>query len=429
MAASNRTTSVKESIATLGIGAVLLIAGFWLAYQFVEPAPPTSISISTGSEEGAYYAYALQYKELLAKQGITLNIATSAGSSENLERLLADKTDLAFVQGGLTQANTPLQSLGSLYYEPVWLFHQANQSINKLTDLAGMKIAIGPEGSGTRSLASLLLNDNKLDESKVELLDDTGSSAAKKLLSADIDAAFFIGAVQSPVILQLLQAPNVSLLSINRAEAYKRLHPFLSRITLPEGVIDLQKNLPSSDKLLLAPTANLLMHADFHPALSVLVLQAIKKAHQPSGIFSTAKQFPNGDKLTAPINDVAERFYKNGPPFLMRYLPFWAAIMIDRFIVMIIPLLALLIPLFKVMPPLYRWRISSRIYRWYEELHEVDDQSHGKQLGEEQRQLLEKKLSHIENEVNKVKTPLSYAEKVYQLLVHIDLIRQKLHKR
>lgn len=427
MSTSERT-SHKDSIATIAMAIVLLVGGFYLAYQFVEPAPPTTISISTGSKEGAYYAYALQYKERLAKLGITLNIETSAGSSENLQRLLANDIDLAFVQGGLTQGDTPLSSFGSLYYEPTWIFHRKNITINTLTDLSGKRVAIGPKGSGTRSLAKLLLSDNALNETNVTLFDVTGSSVAEKLLAGNIDVAFFIGAVQSPVIQQLLQAPSISLASLSRAEAYKRLHPFLSKITLPEGVIDLKNNIPSSNKMLLAPTANLLLRSDFHPALSVLVLQAIQNTHKASGIFATANQFPNSQNVTAPISDIADRFYKNGPPFLMRYLPFWTAIMIDRFVVMLIPLLALLIPLFKLFPPLYRWRISSRIYRWYEELHAVDDKMHGQSLTNEQRQQLIGELNHIENEVNKVKTPLSYAEKVYQLLLHIDLVKKKLQR-
>jgi len=426
MTAASKRTSQKDSLISIAIGIVLLVAGFWLAYQFVEPAPPTSISISTGSKEGAYYANALKYKEHLAQQGITLNIQTSAGSSENIQRLQANDVDLALVQGGLTQNDTPLLSLGSLYYEPAWLFHRNSLSVSKLTDLTGKKVAIGPEGSGTRSLAMLLMDDNKLNDTNITLLDKTGSVAADELLSGAIDAAFFIGPVESSVIQRLLHDPTINLTSLARAEAYKRLHPFLSKVTLPEGVIDLQNNIPPNDKVLLTPTANLLMNADFHPALSVLVLQAIKETHQSSDVFSKHQQFPNNLNLTAPISDVADRFYKKGPPFLMRYLPFWTAIMIDRFVVMIVPLLVLLIPLFKVMPPLYRWRISSRIYRWYEELHAVDDKIHGQQLNDEQRKQLAEELLHIENEVNKVKTPLSYAEKVYQLLLHIDLIKKKL---
>lgn len=424
----SKRTSQKDSIITITIGSILLLAGFWLAYQFVEPAPPTSISISTGSKEGAYYANALKYKKILEKQGITLNIETSAGAIENLERLTAGVTDLAFVQGGLTKDDTPFESLGSLYYEPVWVFYQRAQAIGKLTDLVGKKVAIGPEGSGTRSLATLLLADNKLKTNNTAFIDHSGSVAADMLLTGKIDAALLIAPVSSPIIQQLVKAPSIELLSLQRADAYRRLHPFLSTITLPEGVVDLQQNIPSEDKKLLAPTANLLTHAEFHPALSILVLQAIQQVHKKSDVFANTNQFPNANNLTAPISDVADRFYKKGPPFLMRYLPFWTAIMIDRFIVMLIPLLALLIPLFKLLPPIYRWRISSRIYRWYESLQAVDDKIHGNQLTDEQRSDYEQELSRIENEVNKVKTPLSYAEKVYHLLAHIDLVRHKLQK-
>ncbi|MEW5009382.1 MAG: TAXI family TRAP transporter solute-binding subunit [Cycloclasticus sp.] len=426
---NTRRTSKKDSISSILLASVLLLAGFYLAYQFVEPAPPSSLSISTGSKEGAYYAHALKYQTWLAKQGIELTIKTSAGSADNLTRLLNDEVDLALVQGGLTQPDTALLSLGSLYYEPAWLFYRQGLNIQQLNQLSGKKIAIGPSGSGTRSLAKILLSDNGLDENQAQLLDDTGSIAADKLLKADIDAAFFIGSEQSRVIQQLLHEPTITLLSLSRAEAYQRLHPFLSSVSLPAGVISLQKNLPASDIQLLAPSANLLTSDKLHPALAVLVLQAIKDSHQAAGIFAQQGQFPNAAQLTAPISDIAERFYQNGPPFLMRYLPFSTAIMIDRFIVMLIPLIALLIPLVKVMPPLYRWRISSRIYRWYEALHAVDDKIHQQQLSQAQRIQLEQQLSHIENEVNKVKTPLSYADKVYQLLLHIDLIRRKLQQK
>jgi len=425
----SRRTSKKDSIGSMLLASVLLLAGFYLAFQFVEPAPPTSLSISTGSKEGAYYAHALQYQQRLAKQGIQLNIHTSAGSADNLARLLRNEVDLALVQGGLTQANTPLLSLGSLYYEPTWLFYRQGLKLEKLNQLSGQRIAIGPHGSGTRNLASLLLKDNGLDEKQAYLLDDTGSIAASKLLNAELDAAFFIASEQSAVIRQLLHEPTIKLLSLSRAEAYQRLHPFLSTVSLPAGVISLQNNLPASDIKLLAPSANLLTSNKLHPALAVLVLQAIEQTHQAAGVFAAQGQFPNASQLTAPISDVAERFYQNGPPFLMRYLPFSTAIMIDRFVVMLIPLIALLIPLVKVMPPLYRWRISSRIYRWYEALHAVDDKIHQQALTEAQRIQLEQQLSHIENEVNKVKTPLSYADKVYQLLLHIDLIRRKLQQK
>lgn len=418
--------SHKDKLVTFATVALLVAAGFWLAYQFVEPAPPENISISTGSEEGAYYAFAQEYKVLLEQQGISLEILPSAGSTENLQRLVDDDVDVAFVQGGITHSDSTALSLGSLYYEPVWLFYRQGLSLKNIPDLAGLKIAIGPEGSGTRQLASTLLADNKLLDGNNQLSDKSGSDAAKGLLDGTIDAAFFIASVESAVIQQLINNPTVKVLSLQRAEAYRRIHPFLTKITLPEGIIDLQKNIPAQDITLIAPTANLLIKEDLHPALTFLLLQAIHNTHKKAGLFASTNFFPNGNNVAAPISDVADRFYKKGPPFLMRYLPFWTAVMIDRFVVMLIPLIALLIPLSKLIPPLYEWRISSRIYRWYEALHLVDDKLHNGELSEPQREELNAELDHIVNEVNKVKAPLSHARQVYHLLSHIELIRNKL---
>ena len=426
--ASKRSSS-KDSLITITLATILLIAGFWFAYQFVEPAPSDTITISTGSKEGAYYAFAQKYKASLAKQDIKLEIINSAGSSENINNLINQKVDTAFVQGGTYKGGNDLESLGSLYYEPVWLFYRQGISISKLTDLEGLKLAIGPEGSGTKQLAQLLLNDNELNTGTVQLSELSGSTAADSLLNGTLDAAFFIGSVKSTVIQRLINTPNMQLLSVQRAEAYRRIHPFLSKITLPEGIINFQKNIPAQDISLIAPTANLLINKDLHPALVFALLKAIKENHSQSGTFAFENHFPNGNNTTAPISKIADRYYKKGPPFLMRYLPFWTAVMIDRFVVMLIPLIALLIPLFKLLPPLYEWRISSRIYRWYEALHAVDEKSQQSDFDNEQHAFLIQELERILAEVSKVKAPLSHARQLYHLMAHIELVRGKIDRK
>jgi TRAP transporter TAXI family solute receptor len=417
----------KDSVLAIGISIVLLMAGFWTAFQFVEPAPPTHMTISTGSPEGNYFKYAHQYKELLAKDGIELEILSSAGSSENIQRLLNNEVDIAFVQGGVSDqsSTTPLLSLGSLYYEPAWLFYHLPTTINRLTSLTGKRIAIGPEGSGTRTIALRLLDKNGLNSETTQLLSLIGQEGATALTNGTIDALFMVASPSSSVIQKLLHDRQIKLMSFSRAEAYARLNSFLSPVSLPQGIIDLKNNIPAQDIALLVPTANLAIRDDFHPALAILILQAAKQIHHDATLFSNKGHFPNTDGVEFPLSDVAERFYQNGPPLLMRYLPFWAAIMIDRMVVMLIPLIALLFPLFKIAPPLYRWRVRSKIYRWYRELQAVDDAVHNQQLSSPQKQALAGELGRIENEVNKVKTPLSYADQVYNLLLHIDLVRKK----
>jgi TRAP transporter TAXI family solute receptor len=419
--------SYKELLITLGPAILLTIVGFWVAYQFVAPPPPKKISITTGSKTGAYYQFALQYQIELAKEDIELEILTSQGSKQNIDRLIANQADIALIQGGTGYQEKSLQSLGSLYYEPLWIFAKVEINAEKITDLSGLRIAYGVEGSGTRVLANELLALNHINQQSAQLLSLSSLDAAQAVTNDQCDVAFIVASAKSESVQLLLRNENVKLIQLNRIDAYTRLLPYLSKIVLPEGIVDLALNYPSQAVNLLSPSANLVVNEDFNSALVVLLLRAADKIHQKSGLFSAAKTFPSARAAAYPIHDVAKRFYKVGSPFLMRYLPFWPAVFLDRMIVMIIPLLALIIPLGKIMPPLYRWRIRSKIYRWYKELQEVDDQLHAPNLTAEQMTGLNNDLSKIQNEVHKVKTPLSYADQVYNLLIHIDLVKKNLN--
>lgn len=419
--------SYKEIFTTFSPAILLIIAGFWIAYQFVAPPPPKEIVIATGSETGAYYKIAKLYREALAEEGIELEIINSSGSGENINLLLDKKADLAFIQGGTGNNEESLLSLGSLYYEPLWIFLKKENKAENIADLSSLRIAVGKEGSGTQILAKQLLELNYIDGKATQLLPLSSSDAAKALMQSDIDVAMMVASVDSEIVQQLLRNDQIKLLDLHRADAYARLIPYLSKITLFEGIIDLKNNFPAQAVTLLAPTANLVVTEDFSSALIVLLLRAAEKTHGNNSVFSASGTFPSGEFLAYPISDVAKRFYSVGSPFLMRYLPFWPAVFIDRMIVMLIPLLALLIPLGKIMPPLYRWRIRSKIYRWYKELQEVDEGMHGQSVSSEKIEQFKSELTRIENEVNKVKTPLSYADQVYNLLLHIDLVRKKLN--
>ena len=418
--------SYKELLLTLGPAILLTIAGFWIAYQFVAPPPPKKISITTGSKTGTYYKLALQYQIELAKEGIELKILTSSGSKQNIDRLLNNQADIAFIQGGTGNQEKSLQSLGSLYFEPLWIFIKKEIDAEKITDLKGLRIAYGKEGSGTRVLVNELLTLNNLNEQTVQLLAMSSTEAAQAITQDQCDVALMVASGDSDTVQQLLRNEHIKLLQLNRNNAYTRLLPYLSKITLSEGIVDLEHNVPPQAIDLLSPSANLVIGDNFNSALSVLLLRAADVVHQKASLFSAAGTFPSKESIAYPINEVAERFYKVGPPFLMRYLPFWPAVFIDRMIVMIIPLLALIIPLGKIMPPLYRWRIRSKIYRWYKELQDVDDTIHQSELSMQTIDNLYKDLSQIESEVNKVKTPLSYADQVYNLLLHIDLVKKNL---
>jgi TRAP transporter TAXI family solute receptor len=413
---------------TFGLAIALALAGFLIAWQFVNPAPPHTITIATGQADGAYYLFAERYREILARDAVTLKIRRTAGSLENLRLLEAGKVDLAFFQGGTgisRDAYDNITALGSLYYEPLWVFYRHPEVAHRLTDFQGRRLATGATGSGTHALALALLADNRID-SPADNLQALGDKAAVQALRGGaVDAAFFVAAPRSPLIQELLHDKTIRLMSFTRAAAYTDRNRALASVTLPEGVIDLQANIPPQDVTLLAPSANLIARDDFHPALISLLLQAATRVHGRGGLFGKPGEFPNGSHVDFPLDEDAHRFYRNGPPLLQRYLPFWTANLVDRMKIMLVPLLTILVPLLKIMPPAYRWQVRRKIYRWYRELHAIDIR-HPEQTPATKLAELLQRLDAIEDDVRKVKVPLSYSDELYNLRLHIGMLRNRL---
>ncbi|MFC1453486.1 TAXI family TRAP transporter solute-binding subunit, partial [Verrucomicrobiota bacterium] len=405
----------------------LVAVGFILAYQFVGPPPPRTITMATGSEQGAYYHFGLEYAEWLKQQGIELRVRRTSGSTENL-RLLGDDSSgvgLAFVQGGTGAGQEALLSLGSLYYEPLWVFHRRETPIHFLSDLKGLRIAIGSDFSGTRAIASLLARENGVDPDAFPATSKlSGTEAVAALKSGQVDAAFFVASPEAPLVKALLGDTDLALLSMDRAEAYTRRNAYLSQVHISEGMLNLELNIPSNNVQLISPTANLVIREDLHPALIDLVLQAAKSVHGGGGMFESPGEFPAPRLLEFPLSPEAARFYEYGPPFLQRFLPFWIATLVDRLKVLILPLVVILIPLFKIVPPTLRWRIRRKIIRWYKEIQALDIA-----LDEEDAasriDALRADIARIEREVTRVHVPLGYADQLYNLRLHIGVVRGK----
>lgn len=425
----SRGREARDFLGIYGSAVFLTVLGFFIAYQFVEPAPPRRITIATGSPSGAYYAYGQIYRAMLARDGIELVVRETAGSIENVRLLESGAADVAFVQSGVDGAALgELRSLGSLYFEPLWVF--SREPVTDFGDLAGKRLAVGGEGSGTRAVALRLLTDNGLAgdaaaERAAELLPLDGKDAAEALTEGEADAVFLVASPSAPVVRSLLEDPKISLMSFTRAEAYARRYPFLSRVDLPEGVIDFTSNLPPRDVSLLAPAANLVAHMNFHPALIDLLLGAATEVHGAGGLFERPGEFPSLLYTAFPVDPQARRYLNKGPSFLQNYLPFWAANLIDRLKVLLVPLLTLMFPLFRIVPPTYRWRVRKRIYRWYREVQAVED---GLDSETEPLSALCAELDRIEEEVKQVSVPLAYADSLYQLRSHIELVRGRLRK-
>ena len=420
----------------VGVPALLAIcAAFWGAAQFIKPAPPNQLVISTGGEGGAYQSFAARYEEVLARYQIKLVTKPSAGSTENLARLrdAAVDVDAAFIQGGTAQvsADDALLALGDFYYEPLWVFYRDTQPkksalnlhhLNRLADLKGRRIAIGVAGSGTQHLAREVLLANGIDATNTHLIEEGGMTVATLLADGKVDAVMTVGPAQSSLIWSLLYTPGVRLMSLNHADAYVRRFPYLAKLVLPRGAIDLERDVPPQDVQLVSPMTTLMVREDTHPALIGLLLQAASEVHGGPGVFQRPNEFPRHGHSEFPTSPEAERYYKSGKPFLQRYLPFWAATLIDRAVVMLVPIIAILFPIFKFAPSLYGWRVRGRIYRRYGELKFLESELEENPTLHTREEWLQR-VDAIETDVNKISTPLTYSDMLYTLRAHIDLVR------
>jgi TRAP transporter TAXI family solute receptor len=421
-----------HSIRVLGslgvLAALILAAGVYAAYQFVGPPPPDSIRMATGADGGAYQAFGRRYTEILARDGITVELIETAGSVENLRLLDSGDTDIGFVQSGLAALfqTSAVNGLGTLYREPLWLFVRGDFAPADIGELVGRKLIVGESGSGTRAVAVELLAANSVSAKNTEFLDLGGDDAEQALLRGDADAAFLVGAPESRNIANLADNEAVSLFDFRRSQAYARLFSFLSPIVLPEGVLDLDDNRPPQDVRMVAPGAMLAANTELHPALVDLLLIAATEIHGGNSLLADAGEFPTPRYMDLPLSSEAERHFEFGPPFLLRYLPFWAATLVDRLWILALPLIGLAIPLFKLLPPAYRWRIRRRLLRMYRELDSLDPMQ-ATLADENDRERRLEQLEAIDQEVADLSVPRGYSDDQYKLRRDVDLIRRRLH--
>lgn len=418
----------KFLIVSLSIFA-LIIASFYITAQFIQPSSKKEFTIATGSKDGQYYKTALLYKEVLEKQKVKVNIVTSNGSIDNINLLKEKKVDMAFIQNGIDyeEKDTHLKSLASTYYEPLWIFYKNEKyTMDYIVELTSKKISIGKEGSGTFDLSSKILNDNKVNSSNSSIFNYSTKDAKDKLLKGELDAIFLVVSPDSPIVKELLENPDINLFSFKRAKAYSRKYNFLESIDLYEGTIDLYRNLPSENVNLLSTSATLVVRDDFSEELTRLVLKSIKNIHNKKSLFESENQFPNIESITIPVSEEAQRYFTYGDTWLEKIFPYWIASNLDRLKILLIPLLTLLIPLLKGGFPLYKWSIRSKIYRWYDEVQDLDLALEGLGKEELKNKLLE--IEELKKEIKEeTKVPLSYMGEYYDLIMHLELIISKVN--
>lgn len=401
------------------------------AIVMVRGMPPRAIVIATGAEGGAYYEFGNRYRTELAAANVDVRVVPTAGSVEDLALLRDPHSGVtaALIQGGIATAedSLKLESLGTMFYEPLWQFRRREIAGEGLDGLRGRKISIGPEGSGTRALALELLKRSGIEGRASKLLALATREAGEKLLAGEIDAAFMVASWDSPEVQQLLADERIAFSGYPQADAYVALYPFLSKVVVPRGVRDLAKDQPPADVVLIAAKASLVVRKDLHPAIQLLLLNTAMQIHSGPGIFQRASEFPAAEAIGLPLSDEALRFYKSGPPFLHNYLPFWVAELIGKLIILLIPILGVLYPMVRFLPAVYDWTMRRKISRLYGELRFLEDELEvlGTEKGADKTAA---QLERLEQQANHLKLPTAYASMLYMLRYHIDLVRKGLRK-
>jgi TRAP-type uncharacterized transport system substrate-binding protein len=407
---------------------VVVVVGIFLFFYL---APPNTIIMTSGPKGSMFERSAEKYAKILQQNGVTLKILPSEGSVDNIKRLadLSSKVDVGFVQGGVNKGikTDNLVSLGSISYEPLFVFYRSGSGIERLSQLTGQRIAIGEAGSGTHTLSLALLAANGIEAGgPTKLLEMDSDEAAKAILNSKVDSVFLMGdSVSTDLIRQLLHTPGINLFDFPQADAYTRRIAYLNKVTLPKGSIDFGRGTPVHDVFLLAPTVELIARENLHPALSDLLLEAAREVHSGPGLLRRKGEFPAPIEQDIRISNDASRFYKSGKSFLYRYLPFWLASLVNRIIVVLVPMIILLLPGVRIIPAIYRWRFKSRLFRWYRELMVIEQNLLAQMEPDKRRELLEK-LDNIEEAVNRMKVPASFADQFYVLRGHVTFVHEKM---
>ena len=417
----------REWLIIVAPAALLIVSAFWLASRFVQPAPPSSFVFSAGAEGGAYYRYALQYKKILERDGIRLDVIPSAGSLENLTRMrgATPQASAGFAQGGTTlpEDSNNMLSIGRVFYELVWVFHRLPAGTNQLTQLRGKRIAVGAVNSGTNQLAMQLLKLSEVTTENSTLIAMPAKDALEKLNAGELDAAFLVAGPEAEILQQPLRAKDIELMSLAQADAYAMRLSYLSRITLRQGVVDLKENIPARDVAMIGAGAVIAVRDDLHPALQFALAQAAAEVHKRPSIIHAENYFPQSQSSELPMSPVAERFHKSGPPFFQRYLPFWIAVWMDRLIVLLIPILTILVPLIKIVPMIYSWRIRKRLWRWYDRLKTLERAMSEHPENHAQHQT---EMAAIDEAVWAIPVPVEYSEQYYNLRSHAEYVQRRL---
>ena len=415
-----------SAAAALAVGTISLLLIYFI------PAPPSTVTMATGFQGSSFEYVGQRYRDIFARSHVELKLRETTGALDNIELLKNPNSgvQIGLVFGGVSDRERApgVLSLGNVYTNPFWIFYSSNERFERLSQLKGKRIAVGPIGSGTRASAEQILGKGGVNSETATLLPFAGSVAVEAVNAGKVDVVWSSGASEGSTVHSLLENPKVRLMSFPTAEAFTIIFPHLVRLIFPQAVIDVDRNIPPEDVTLVGTTGKVLVRSDLHPEIVQLLLQTMVEVHRGREIFQRSGEFPNSTDTEYPVVPAAMDFYRNGPSFMQRYLPLWLSVHAQRAIAVLVTAVAIGLPAFRFLPVAYQWIMRRRLVYWYGKLKALeasfDNDPNDKYLPEKKIE-----IEQIEDAVSHIQFPLTFTDQLYNLRSHIDIVRRKITSR
>jgi len=421
-------TYTRRDRIRLAVVTIVLIAAAAMGVWYLQSTIQRHVILASGVKDGSYHRDAQRYAEILGRDGVTVEERMTGGAGDNAAMLLNPQSgvDVAFMEGGVVAPadRAKVVMLAAIRYEPLWVFYRGDATLTRLDELRYKRIAVGTPGNGGRVIVEPLLEASNVTDSNSKLLPLGSGPALRALQNGEVDAVLLVGAPRSPIIWQALHDESLKLMSFADADAYARRYSYLTPLTLPAATIDMgYRRIPAQPVRLIATKAMLVARGDLPSALVNLLLEAARELHSDQGYFESAREFPATAPVDLPVSAHADRHLRFGPSFLHRYLPFWVATFAEHLIVVVLPILVIFVPVINFLPQVLRWRVRSRIFRWYGELKLLERDVEAR-TGTLPIETWLADLERIERGAEHIKTPASFASESYTLREHISLVRR-----
>lgn len=413
--------------------ALLMVGAIAGMLYLIAPMPPKKIRIATGQPDSSLEVLGRKFQAEFARHGIVLEIVPTAGALENAHLLRRGQVDATFSLGGMVKdEGAGLLSLGSIEYQPVWLFYRGTKidGIDPNAFLRHRTLSVNLPGSGTRSVSERILALYGIQvEGNPRIASLSSAESIEALQEGRIDGMFLVAGIEATAIKSLLALPQVHVLDMAHADTYRSKMRFLESITLPRGGLDSARDIPPEPKKMVATSTTILTTEALHPALQRLFLITARRIdREGNAFFSRPGGFPVEIEYDLPLSKVAEHYYEKGPPVLHGYFPLWLASFMEEIGFVLVALAAIALPLLRLIPKSRVFYATLCMDHLYYTLRHREQQLRSANTPAQLNRILDQ-IEQIEQRARHLWVPTGTHDYFYKLRWAIDGVRDETRRR